>query len=245
MLVGLTGCGASAGREVPAAPTPLAVKTEPAMTFVSADGVHFVPGKAVNRSGVTLTRVAWRKVRYTRAGTLTLAGLGRPEIIDEPACPVDHVAIGPPEGNLRRVTVMAPLSDGTCEPGPRRIVLSVQGWNEHTIAAPDELDVPNPSLTVQQRLAGVHGTGVLQPDRRSITVQYRSGGCHDLARTQATVSRRKVLVRVFDGAAPVGDGEEVGCPGSAYTGHTLLRLRERVPLHTPIVVCDSDRSSCD
>jgi hypothetical protein len=75
---GLAGCGASAGPQERAAPTPLATRTEPAQTFVSADGVHFVPGKPVQRAAVTLAEVAWHEVRFTR-GTLTLAGLGRPK----------------------------------------------------------------------------------------------------------------------------------------------------------------------
>ena len=152
--LGIAGCGASAGLKEQPTPTPLATKTEPAQTFVSADGIHFVPGKPARRASVTLTAVAWRQVRFTR-GTLTLAGLGRPEIVEQPPCPIDHVAIGPADGDLRRVTVMAPLSDGTCEPGPRRIVLQPHGWTERTVAAPGELDTPNRALTDQVRLAGV------------------------------------------------------------------------------------------
>jgi hypothetical protein len=51
--VGYRGCGAGAGLQERPTPEPLATKTEPAQTFVSADGVHFVPGRPVQRAAVS------------------------------------------------------------------------------------------------------------------------------------------------------------------------------------------------
>jgi len=41
------------------------------------------------------------------------------------------------------------------------------------------------------------------------------------------------------------DNEDVGCPGIAYSGHTLVHLPEAVPADTPVVVCDRKWPPCE
>lgn len=237
-LVALSGCGTTTD-PVPAgprsvAPPLLATKTEPALTLTSTDGVRFSPGPSRIRDD--LTTVEWRTVRFT-SGTLTLDRL-----IPGNACRIDRVDLGPVDGDLRRVTVWAPFDDGPCARKPRAIVLDVPSWTTDTVAAPSELDLPDPRATNQRKLTGTEGSAVLQPDRRSIIVGYTHGGCHRLAEATATLEGSRIKVRVITASEP----NHTVCPGVLRRGHTLIRLPSAAPPRARVTVaaCEPLRARC-
>jgi hypothetical protein len=213
-------------------PAPPSKKTQPDQTFITKDGVHFVPGPPM--ASDAHSRATWRKLRFVH-GRLTLAGIGNVSSPTAPVCPVDHVSVGPPQANhLRQVTVWAQLI-AHCKAVAQTITLRPRGWSKDTIAAPGPLDIPDPRLTDQPLLAAVPSSAVLQADRRSIVVAYTLGGCHDLARTTATLTGKQVTVSVTDGVDP-NLPDDIACAESLVTGYTLARLSTPAPPHAIISV---------
>ncbi|MBE2321072.1 hypothetical protein DVA67_034360 [Solirubrobacter sp. CPCC 204708] len=240
----LTGCGLQTDptptpSPPPAGtPAPLATRTEPALTLTSTDGVRFVPG-ARRRGRGDLSPAPWYRIGF-RDGrvTLRLAGDGPWE---QAPCTVDHVEVGPADGELRRVTVWGSWPDGRCPDRTQEIVLDVPGWTRTTVAAPDELDVPDPSRTGSQRVGGISGSAVLQPDHRSIVLRYSHSSCHTLAAATAAVDGRRVRVTVTVGTEP----DRTVCASGSAEGHTLVRLPAAAPRATVTVAdCRSDRRRC-
>jgi hypothetical protein len=234
----LAGCGEH--RQ----PAPSSNKAQSDQTFITADGVHFVPGRPkVNERRYLVT---WRNLRFAH-GRLTLSGIGNVSAPEFPVCPVEHVSVGPPQANhQRRVTVWA-HSVANCKPKAQTITLRPRGWIRDTVAAPLPLGIPDPRLTDEPRLVAVPSSAVLQPDRRSIVLAYTSGGCHHLARATATLTGKRITVSATDGVDP-NLPKDVTCPQSLLTGYTLARLRTPAPPDATITVISCDpakRNACN
>jgi hypothetical protein len=90
-----------------------------------------------------------------------------------------------------------------------------------------------------RRARAIRGTAVLQPDRRTIVVGYRFGGCSELA--SAGARRRGSLVTV---SAVIGVEKHLGqtaCPANLAYGATLVRLPEPAPAGTTVTVARCGR----
>jgi len=225
LALAAASCG---GHAKPYPPTPpVHLEHEPKTTYVSEDGVHFVPGRPRARSGVKLWPVGWRKVRFA-GGRLTLSGLEELFHAGGKVCAVERVEVGPPAGDFRNVAALAPLLYGRCKPPPPQITLEPPGWTQRTIAVPAGLDTPDPRLTASQEQAGVQGSAVLQPDRRTIIVAYTSGGCHHLAGVKADLEGTRIKVEVATGERThYPEGTE--CPMSLLWGETYAQLPTPAP----------------
>jgi hypothetical protein len=240
-LILLAGCGA-AWKPVPT-PTPHATKTRPAQTFITRDGVHFVPGKLDERPD--LVEIQWSEIRFAD-GRLTLGGLsGRARMYAYGDCVrYRSVEIGPLDGDFRRVAVRAEVLPDPCRPPADRIVLEPEGWTRATIAAPGELHVPDRRLTDSPREDG--GGGVLQPDGRTIVVGFDYESCGELvegvARASAALYRGVALVSVRMGTDPTARGDFT-CGGEEHQGYTIARLPEEVPPGTDVqwIPCGNSR----
>lgn len=236
LLVFFCGCGSGGGSGPEPLPrkTPIGLAMKPKTTYISKDGVHFVPGTPMKHTGRwDLIPLGWTAVRFS-GGQLTLSGLGQ---LFEPqikACAVDHVEVGPLRDGFRRVTVLAEPNYGQCQPGPDEVRLMPPGWTRQTVATPSGLDVPDPRLTGEPLLAG-YGHAVLQPDRRTIIVLYQVGGCHDLARVTATLKGKTATVTVIDGTQPHYP-DHTACTANLAYGQTYVRLPVAAPPGTTIVV---------
>ncbi|MBE2320777.1 hypothetical protein DVA67_032760 [Solirubrobacter sp. CPCC 204708] len=244
-LMPLAGCGVqtdpSPTPTATATATPLATRTEPTLTLTSSDGVRFVPGTK-KPAAMELQPIPWHRIRFRDGSvTLSLAPEAAPEQVP---CSVNHVEVGPADGVLRRVTVWGKRLNPPCPHGPKQIELSVPGWTRATIAAPDELDVPDASLTGSQQVVVVPGSAVLQPDRRSIVVGYTHSRCNALAKVTAKQNGPAVRVVVTVGTEP--NPASTTCLSPGLYGHTLVRLPTPAPPRATVTVvrCGRDRQRC-
>lgn len=230
----LAGC-ASADYEALVTPTPIATKAEPALTLTSADGTTFTPGKPAKNDA--LRALHWNAARV-EDGRLAL------RFRDPNACGrIDHVTVGPPDGGVRRVTVMAEYVEDACDDIARTIVLDTP-FSASTIVTPSELDIPDKRLTANRDLAGANP--VLQPDRRSVVLAYTHGSCHLLAAAGAKVEGKRLIVWAEIGSNPAPMPEDMGCGGAAYFGHTLIRLPRPAPEGAELMTawCLPGRKGC-
>jgi hypothetical protein len=208
----LTGCGAARLD----APPGRALDLLPAVTYVSRDGVRFEPGPERTADG--LSEIGWREVQFAD-GKLRLGGFASCLL-------VDHVQIGPSDGNYRRVTVWGKRAEsiGRCT---REVSVQVGAdWTQDTIAAPARITVPDPRRTEAQTTKGVAGTAVLQPDRRTVLISYGHGGCSAPAKADARLTGTTIAVAVTLGGDPAYDG---ACSEALFGGVTMARLPTAAP----------------
>jgi PASTA domain-containing protein len=242
----LTGCGSAGevpdvrGMTVPAAQRELAeagLRSALGTTLVQgADGV-FAPGaqgtrvtrqlvalgKTVRQGDVVgldtdrrtgLRGTFWERLSY-RGGRVTISGL-RSCIAPE------HVELRPAIGGVRIVEVLGRRAPGAC---PERVVLDPgRGWSAATVAAPRPPTVPEPARDEQRRDARIISRALL-PDRRTVLVQYETGGCHELAVARAGLAGRTVRLTILEGS----DGSEEVCFMVAWIGVALVRLPAPAP----------------
>jgi hypothetical protein len=214
------GCGSASWDEL-ATPTPRATKSTPTTTLVSTDGMTFAPGKP-SAPGASFTDLHWRRVTV-EDGKLVL------HVGERFACAaVDHVEVGPADGDFRRVAVKIDYEiPEDCDRESRELVLDLgTPVDESVIVTPREILVPDPRFTRQHSLAG--GGGVLQPDRRTIVTSFSHGSCEALAATKAKVEGRNIIVAVVTGADP-GMPDDTTCGASSQYGTTLTRLPRPAP----------------
>jgi hypothetical protein len=220
LALGVMGCGGvAAGTEPPAHPTP---RPAALVKYVSSDGVHFRPGERRGLKG--LRAVSWREMSYI-GGQLILRDLADRPGHGGPHCgQVELVQIGPPRGRVRSVVAFARLKPSPC---PVHVRLSPRGWRKDTIAAMYALGTANPHASTQQRNTAIPGTAVLQPDRRTIVVNYLFGGCRELADVSAQQRGRLILVSAVTGVRRAG--EQTACAISLRYGSASVRLPQPAP----------------
>ena len=206
----LAGCGAT----TPEAPP------RPSETFVRTEGARFERGALSNDDG--LSALWWSELAFAD-GELRLSGFtgcGR----------MRQVEIDPPGGALRRVTVLAEITDPPyCEdevrlrPGP--------DWSRATIGVPNSpIDEPDPERAPREP-ALIEAASLL-PDRRTILVRYMWGECAGLASRRATLDGDRIRLSLMLGPRP-DDPDECDLGGTVT--HTLLRLPEPAPPGARIV----------
>jgi hypothetical protein len=232
----LAGCGGTWHPRP--TPTPIATLNEPAQSYTSHDGVHFLRGPGPDPRANALRPVGWQHVAF-EGGRLTLSNLTNRVWSDVAFCGrVVLVQVGPPQGNFRRVTAWADphaVAIKACRGAHRAIELSPRGWTQATIAAPSSLDIPDRRLRTHPEGSALAHTAVLQPDRRTIVVGYEYGGCSDLAGASARQDGTRVTVSVRIGVDP-DLPDNVACPAMAALGFTFVRLPAPAAPGTTITV---------
>lgn len=205
----LAGCGAREHEP----PDRRAVQHRPFVSYVSEDGVRFVPGEP------KVTKPAhgedWRTVAF-EDGELRLR-LGH-------CAHVLQVNVGPADGELRRVHVLTGDSGSRCT---RVVRLRPEGWTAETVAVAGAVTLPDPRRTRHLRPSTGSG-GVLQPDRRTVVIPYTAGVCSELVKADATLRDGTVHVRVTLGDDPDRDDGTV-CPLVGIPSYALARLPEPAP----------------